>query len=228
MNKQKEIEQLIKDLSAEQFESLEEYRKVAISLYKQLGAKIREGAEEILDRDEAKHYLHKLLQAGYKDCTKLPSVPEGLKVKVRNASVKDIIKDQLLAFGIASRTQGNTALEKEAYGYLLKAKSIADLRSALNLWYEVKSLQVEEHTDEGLSNLCNNLFSELDELQYYKQVNCELITALTYDDEQTILAMKVHRLNAEGKGRRVIAEELEIPERKVRELLRNYKFNFSK
>lgn len=228
MNRQKEIELLLQDLTADQFESLEEYRKVIVSLSKQIGAKLREGADEILDRDEAKDYVAKLLQAGYRECTKLPTVPAGLKLKVRNASIKDIIKEQLAAFGITSRAQGSTALEKEAYGYLLKSKSISDLRSALNLWYEVKALQVEEYVDEGLDSLCNNLFAELDELQHYKQVNRDLITALTYDDEQTLLAMKVHRLNAEGKGRRIIAEDLEIPERKVRELLRNYEFSFSK
>ena len=175
-----------------------------------------------------KDYVARLLQAGYKECTKLPAVPVGLKLKVRNASIKDIIKEQLEAFGITSRTQGSTELEKESYGYLLKAKSISDLRSALNLWYEVKQLQVEEKVDTGLTNLCDNLLEELGELQHYKQVNQELIAALTYDDEQTLLAMKVHRLNAAGKGRRLIAKELDVSERKVQELLRNYEFSFSK
>lgn len=228
MNKYQTIEKLLKELGEDDFESKEEYRKSIVNLNKQLGAKLREGADEILDRDEAKEYVSRLLQAGYRQCTKLPSVPAGLKLKVRNASIKDIIKEALEAFGITSRTQGETALEKEAYGYLLKSKSISDLRSALNLWYEVQKYQHEEVVDADISNLCDNLFSELDELQHYKQVNRELISALTYDDEQTLLAMKVHRLNAEGKGRRVISEELSIPDRKVRELLRNYEFNFSK
>lgn len=226
--KLRQIESLLNCISKEDFESTEEYRKWVVERQKQLGVKLREGADEILDRDEAKDYVARLLEAGYRECSKLPTVPVGLKLKVRNASIKDIIKEQLEVFGIYSRTQGSTQLEKESYGYLLKAKSISDLRSALNLWYEVKQLQIEEKIDEGLVNLCDNLFDELDELQHYKQVNQELIAALTYDDKQTLLAMTVHRLNAEGKGRRLIAKELDLSERKVQELLRNYEFSFSK
>lgn len=65
-DKLREIEALLECISKSDFESSEEYRKWVIERQRQLGVKLREGADEILDREEATAYINKLLQKGFK------------------------------------------------------------------------------------------------------------------------------------------------------------------
>lgn len=229
IDKQQEIEALLTELEPSQFNSLEEYRKVIVSLTKQLGAKLGEGAEEVFDLVEARAYIRKLLQQGYVECTKLPAVPDNLKIKVRNGAVRNIIKEELRAIKVLSRTQEKEPLKREALSYILKARTIAELRSALNLWIQVQLVFKKEtrEPDAYIMNICKEIEDEMTELEYYKQVSNELIAAMTYDDEQTLLAMQVHKLKAQGLGRGAIAKELGISEKRVRTLLEKYEFSFS-
>ena len=231
-DKQQEVESLITALAAlepSNFETLKEYRSAIVKVLKQGGAKLGEGAEEVFDLDEARLYIKKLLQQGYIECTKLPAVPDKLKIKVRNAAVRNIIKEELRAIKVLSRTQEEEPLKREALSYILKARTIAELRSALNLWIQVQAVfkKDSKQPDAYVMNICKEIEDEMTELEYYKQVSNELIAAMTYDDEKTLLAMKVHKLKAQDLGRGAIAKELGISEKKVRTLLGNYEFSFS-
>lgn len=221
----KQLEELIQNLSTEEFESLEEYRKAVIKLTRQLSTKLKEGAEEVLDENSLKSYINLLMQECYLRLNKLPPVPIDLVVKERSKSYRNIFKQELGNYEYPDTTR----LIKISVNVIKTSSSISELRSALRLWKEVQLLYDERDRLEDESKMLDLqiTFDAKNEelLEFYIQQNRELTDALTREDEEYLLAKKVHKLSKEGKGRPTIAKELGITERRVRTLLETYEFD---
>lgn len=221
----KQLEELIQNLSTEEFDSLEEYRKTVIKLTRQLGSKLKEGVEEVLDEESLKGYINLLMQECYLKLNKLPPVPIDLKVKERSKSYKAIFKQELENYIYLDSTK----LIKISSDAIKSSACITDLRSALRLWKEIRLLYAERDRleDKVIALDAQVTFDTKNEelLEFYIQQNRELTEALTKEDEEYLLAKKVHKLSNDGKGRSTISRELGITEGKVRALLETYKFN---
>lgn len=220
----KQTEQAILNLAPEMFESNEQYRKYILGLSKKLGAKLKEGADEVLNEELLKEYTKVLMDSCYLELGKFPPVPTELKVKERVKSGKHIIKQVLETY----KYPETPALIKNIRKSILRSSSISELRSNLRLWQSAQEILKEKDRLEDEVNvldqqICFDTRTE-ELLEYYKKQNEELIEALTANDEEYILAKQVHGLHKEGKGRPTIAKELNIPDRKVRTLLEKYKF----
>lgn len=220
----KQLEGLIQGLSTEDFDNLEDYRKSVIKLTRQLSSKLKEGVEEVLDEDSLRKYIRLLMQECYLVLGKFPPVPIDLKVKERSKGYKHIFKKELEQYEYLDTTR----LIKISTDGIQSSQSISDLRSALRLWQEVKNItnkvsELESYVE--VLDLQINFDTKNEELlEFYVQQNKELTEALTKEDEEYVLARKVHRLSKEGKGRIFISKELNITEKKVRVILEKYQF----
>lgn len=220
----KQLEELIQNLSTEEFDSLEEYRKTVIKLARQLSSKLKEGVEEVLDEESLKEYINLLMQECYLKLNKLPPVPIDLKVKERSKSYRTIFKQELENYSYTDSTK----LIKISSDAIKSSACITDLRTALRLWKEIQLLYAERDRleDEVLVLDAQVTFDTKNEelLEFYIQQNRELTEALTKDDEEYLLARKVYDLHKAGNGRVSISNSLGISEKKVRVLLDKYKF----
>lgn len=221
----KELEEAIANLSIDDFDNKEEYRKYVVKNRRQLGAKMKEGVEIVLDENILIDYINLLMQEGYLALNKLPPVPEALKVKERSKSYRTLFYKVLSEY----KYPESPRLIKISTDAIRKSACIADLRYALKQWKEVQELYAERDRLEDEVRMLDQQITfdtERDDLlEFYKQQNRELMEALTKDDEEYLLAKNVHELSKQGKGRGSISAELGITEKKVRVLLDKYKFS---
>ncbi len=223
-NKLYALQKAIQDLSIDDFRTKEEYRKYVVKSNRQLSSKLSEGAEDMINKDDLVAYIKVLMQEGYLEQNKLPSVPENLKAKERSKAHKSIFQEELLNYEYPD----NPRLNKMLVNSIKTSSCISELRSALKFWQEVQLLYAEmdklEDTVRILDKQIKFDTEQDDLLEFYKQQNKELIEALTEQDEEYLLAKKVHGLRKQGKGRYVIAKELGVTDRQVRTLIENYEF----
>lgn len=219
-----DIIQEIEKLDPSEFNTLEEYRKFIIKVKSILSTKLKQGAEIDVNIDDVKTYVASLISVAVYTKDRLPSIPLEFKHKDRSPAFKDIIYE--VATNVIKDTPDDK-LTVTAIDYIVKSKTIAELRKALRLYRDVKSVvsELEEADSFSSAELEQFVKSSNNDLEFYRQQNQELISAMTYDDRNVYNALLVHKLYNKGKGRPSIAKELNLTERQVRTYLEKYKFD---
>ena len=131
-----ELEKAIINLSVEDFDNKEEYRKYVVKNRRQLSSKMKEGVEIVLDENILIDYIRILMQEGYVALNKLPPVPEALKVKERSKAYKAVFQNVLSEY----KYPESPRLIKITTDAIRKSACISGLRYALKQWKEVQKL----------------------------------------------------------------------------------------
>ena len=131
-----ELEKAIINLSVEDFDNKEEYRKYVVKNRRQLSSKMKEGVEIVLDENIFIDYIRILMQEGYVALNKLPPVPEALKVKERSKAYKAVFQNVLSEY----KYPESPRLIKITTDAIRKSACISGLRYALKQWKEVQKL----------------------------------------------------------------------------------------
>lgn len=213
----------IEKLDPSEFNNLEEYRKFIIKVKSILSTKLKQGTEIDVNIDDVKTYVASLISVAVYTKDRLPSVPLEFKHKDRSPAFKDIIYE--VATNVIKDTPDDK-LTVTAIDYIVKSKTIAELRKALRLYRDVKSVVSELEDVDSFSSVELEEFvkSSNNDLEFYKQQNQELVSAMTHDDWDVYNAIQVHKLHKVGKGRAYIAKELNLTEWQVRTYLEKYDF----
>ena len=214
----------IENLDPTEFNNLEEYRKFIIKVKSILSTKLKQGAEININIEDVKLYIASLISTAIYTKDRFPSIPLEFKHKDRSPMFKDIISE--IATNVIKDTPDDK-LTVTAIDYIVKSKTLAELRKALRLYRDVKSVvsELEDIDSFSSAELEDFFISGYNDLEFYKQQNQELISAMTYDDRNVYNALQVHKLYNKGKGRPSIAKELNLTECQVRTYLEKYKFD---
>ena len=223
------LENLLDAVTEQHKDDVVALRSSLVQINKKILAALGKTAEKVVDVLEYEQYIFLLVESCItKGLDIMPNTPPSLQGKERLKKHKEIIEAVLFEVGITSTKETSDPLMKCVISYLTKADDIASLRAALRLWRAAQLTYAKmEAVKEENQLICDNMeqvCSELLALQKKRETEDWVIHYVEKDDENLALAIKAHKLFKQGMGRRVIAKELNVPERKVRTLLTDYEF----
>lgn len=204
-------------------------RSALVAANKAVMKELGKTAEKVVDVLEYEQYILLLVDSYIRrGLDVMPNTPPSLQGKERLKKHKDIIEAALSDVGITSTKEVDDPLMKCVISYLTKADDIASLRAALRLWRAAQLTYAKmESVKEENQLICGSMEQvcyELETLKKQREIEDWVIHYIENDDKNLALAIEAHRLFKQGMGRRMIAKEIGVPERKVRTLLADYEF----
>lgn len=223
------LENLLDTMAEQHKNDVAALRSSLVQINKKILVALGKTAEKVVDVLEYEQYVFLLVDSCItRGLDTMPNTPPSLQGKERLKKYKDIIEEVLSEVGITSTKEVDDPLMKCVISYLTKADDIASLRAALRLWRaaQLTYAKMESVKDENqlMCDSMEQVCSELETLKKQRETENWVIHYIENDDKNLALAIEAHRLFKQGMGRRTIAKEIGVPERKVRALLADYEF----
>jgi hypothetical protein len=205
-------------------EDLVKFRKDTLSAMSELGKKLSETATTDFNSEDIKNYCKELISCSL-ESKELPQMPYSVESKRNSKGATSIIKVLLETFDFNK----SSALLQIAYKQVSKAKTVAELKSALKVYAlaQEQDLQIKEMQEhiKWLSDMVDNQEKDLKVAAEAKRQNEEIFKALKEDDEELSIVLQARNLKVSyGLSDTQVSSALGLDRNKLNRLRMKFKF----